>query len=76
MMALVSQEIRMAMYESDVTRFIRDLMEKNPELEELRRKNRATWWDRKIDLAEVKRQEESAAPKQPYAYFPLPDASK
>lgn len=62
----------MAMYESDVTKFLRDLMDKNPELKELQKKNRATWWDKKLDLAELKRQEASEAPKQPYAYFPLP----
>ncbi|MEO8100925.1 MAG: DUF3460 family protein [Betaproteobacteria bacterium] len=66
--------IAMAMYESDITQFIRDLMDKNPQLKELQKQNRATWWDRKVDFQEVKRQEASEAPKQPYAYFPLPKA--
>jgi len=66
----------MAMYESDVTVFLRDLLEKNPQLTEEQRLNRATWWDRKLDLAEIKCQDESAAPKAPYAYFPLPAAEK
>jgi hypothetical protein len=65
----------MAMYESDITQFLRELMDKNPQLKELQIKNRATWWDRKLDLQELKRQEESEAPKQPYAYFPLPKAA-
>ncbi|MEQ1517494.1 MAG: DUF3460 family protein [Usitatibacteraceae bacterium] len=60
------------MYESDITKFVRDLFEKNPELRELQRANRATWWDKKQDLEELKRQAQSAAPKLPYAYFPLP----
>ena len=60
------------MYESDITRFIRDLKAKNPQISDLQRKNRATWWDRKLDLQELKLQEESEAPKQAYAYFPLP----
>ena len=64
----------MAEYESDITRFMRDMMEKDPQLLELQKKNRATWWDKKLDLPELKRQEESAAPKQAYAYFPLPKA--
>jgi len=64
----------MANYESDITRFMRDMMEKNPQLLELQKKNRATWWDKKLDLQELKRQEESEAPKQAYAYFPLPKA--
>lgn len=62
----------MTMYESDITRFVRELLDKNPQLKELQKTNRATWWDRKVDLQELKRQEESAAPKQAYAYFPLP----
>ena len=62
----------MAMYESDITRFIRELMDQNPQLKELQKKNRATWWDKKQDLQELKWQEESEAPKQAYAYFPLP----
>jgi Protein of unknown function (DUF3460) len=60
------------MYESDITKFVRDLLEKSPELKELQMANRATWWDKKQDLQEIKRQEQSAAPKLPYAYFPLP----
>jgi Protein of unknown function (DUF3460) len=62
------------MYESDITKFVRDLLEKSPELKELQRANRATWWDKKQDIQELKRQEQSAAPKLPYAYFPLPKA--
>ena len=60
------------MYESDITKFVRDLMDKNPELKELQKTNRATWWDKKQNPEELKSQEESVAPKQPYAYFPLP----
>lgn len=62
----------MAMYESDVTRFLRELLDKNPQLKQEQKNNRATWWDKKLDTSELKRQDESAAPKQPYAYFPLP----
>jgi len=62
----------MANYESDITQFVRDMMEKNPLLQDLQKKNRATWWDKKLDLQELKRQEESEAPKLAYAYFPLP----
>lgn len=63
------------MYESDITRLMRDLMDKNPALREEQKTNRATWWDRKQNLEEIKCQEQSAAPKQPYAYFPLPKVS-
>jgi hypothetical protein len=64
----------MAMYESDVTKFVRDLLEQQPELKELQRKNRATWWDKILDRDQLKRNEQSEAPKAPYAYFPLPKA--
>lgn len=60
------------MYESDVTRFLRELLEKHPELKDLQKKNRATWWEKKLDLDQLKHYERSQAPKQPYAYFPLP----
>ena len=62
----------MANYESDITQFVRELLDKNPELKELQKSNRATWWDKKLDLDEIRRQEESEAPKLAYAYFPLP----
>ena len=62
----------MAQYESDVTKFIRDLLDKNPELREEQKQNRATWWDKKLDLEQIKRNDEAEAPNQPYAYFPLP----
>jgi hypothetical protein len=66
----------MSAYVSDVTVFINDLLKKNPALVEEQKKNRATWWDKKLDRVELKRQEASEAPKQPYAYFPLPKVEK
>ena len=62
----------MANYESDVTKFIRDLLDKNPALREEQKQNRATWWDKKQDLEQQKLNDQSEAPQQPYAYFPLP----
>jgi hypothetical protein len=62
----------MANYESDVTRFVRELFERDPALKDLQRANHATWWDKKLDRDQLKRNEQSAAPKAPYAYFPLP----
>ena len=64
----------MANYESDVTQFIRALLDKNPALVDEQKQNRATWWDKKQDLEQLKRNEQSEAPKAPYAYFPLPTA--
>ena len=60
-------------YESDITRFIRDLREKNPQIVELQKKNRATWWDKPQDL-QIQRERAAAAVPQPgYVYFPLPE---
>jgi hypothetical protein len=64
------------MYESDITKFVRDMMDNDPHLRELQKNNRATWWDKTQNLAEMKSHEQSAAPKQPYAYFPLPLSKK
>ncbi len=62
----------MAMYESDITKFVREMFDKQPELKQLQSRNRATWWDKTLDLEQLKRNDASEAPKAPYAYFPLP----
>ena len=66
----------MADYESETTRFLRDLMEKHPELSELQRRNRATWWDCKLDAEEQRRFQAAEDAKLGYAYFPVPKAAK
>jgi hypothetical protein len=60
------------MYESDITRFIRDLKAKNPQIEELQAKNRATWWDKPQDFDTWKERAASSVPQPAYVYFPLP----
>ena len=64
------------MYESEITRFLRDLREKNPSIPELQRKNRATWWDRPQDLELQRERAEAAVAQPPYVYFPLPEPEK
>ncbi len=64
------------MYESDITRFIREIRERNPGIAELQRKNRATWWDKRQDPEILKERSESAVPQPAYVYFPLPVARK
>jgi Protein of unknown function (DUF3460) len=66
----------MAMYESDITKFIRELHDKSPQLAELQKKNRATWWDKKLDLDQQKRFQESAQVVNGYVYFPVPERAK
>jgi hypothetical protein len=37
------------MYESDLTKFMRDFLKKHPEEVESQRAGRAVWWDKKAD---------------------------
>jgi hypothetical protein len=56
-------------YESEITKFIRELKEKNPELELKQRAGRALLWDKApIDLDATKRAKESGVQQQPYVY--------
>jgi hypothetical protein len=58
----------MAEYESDLTRFIRELKEKQPELERKQREGRAIWWDKELDPDQLRRWQESRVAQQPYVY--------
>ena len=56
-------------YESDHTRFIREMKERNPELEQLQRQARAIWWDKRPrDLATTKVLDEGRVPQAGYVY--------
>ncbi len=59
-------------YESEATRFLRDLHDQHPELRELRARNRATWWDRPQDLETLREREAAKVPQGAYVYFPRP----
>jgi Protein of unknown function (DUF3460) len=59
----------MSMYESDHTKFMRELFEKNPKLSEEQKKARAIWWDKKLDPEERKRFKEAAVTQNAYVYF-------
>ena len=51
------------MYESELTRFIRELLEKNPQHRRAAAQElRATWWDKPQDLEIQKERAESAVP--------------
>ena len=62
------------MYESDITKFIRDLLEKRPEIKEDQKKARAMWWDKTLDRNEIKRQESVLVPRSSYEYYDTPVA--
>lgn len=62
------------MYESDITKFIRELLEKNPAIKEDQKKARAMWWDKNLDRNELKRQESVIVPRSSYVYYDTPAA--
>ena len=56
-------------YESEHTKFIRDLLEKRPQVDEDRRKGRAIWWDKQPrDLALRSEMDEGKVPQKGYVY--------
>ena len=58
-----------SLYESDHTRFIRELKEKNPQIEEGQRAGRALLWDKApLSLDEQLRRAESRVRQQAYVY--------
>ncbi|HXS51730.1 MAG TPA: DUF3460 family protein [Usitatibacter sp.] len=64
------------MYESEITRFLRDFVRKNPQVGEQQKKNRLTWWDRPQDMDTWKERRQAAVPQAAYVYFPLPKRGK
>jgi hypothetical protein len=57
------------MYVSEHTRFIRDLLEKKPELETEQRVGRGIWWDKLPSDVQARRQmDASSVPQKPYVY--------
>jgi len=60
------------MYESETTKFLRELMRKNPQLAEQQKRNRLTWWDKPQDLETNCERAQSSVPQPGYVYFPIP----
>lgn len=59
----------MELYESEHTKFMRELFTKHPEWIEKQKAARALWWDKKVDQkAQQAFKEAKVAPKS-YAYF-------
>ena len=61
-------EFKPQSYESEFTKFIRELKQQRPQLEAEQRKSRAIWWDHKQDLETTKRDKESRVKQQAYVY--------
>jgi len=56
-------------YESEHTKFIRELVDKRPDLPERQRAARATWWDRDPrELSEEREMARGKVPQRPYVY--------
>ena len=55
-------------YESEITRFIRELKSKNPDIDRNQREGRAIYWDKQLDPDELRRWKASNVPQQPYVY--------
>jgi hypothetical protein len=56
-------------YVSDHTQFIRELIEKKPDLTVKQREGRAIWWDKTPDaLGQEQKMDEGRVPMLPYVY--------
>jgi hypothetical protein len=55
-------------YESEITVFMRDLLQKKPQIVEEQKKGRALWWDKKADPDALRRDNESKVDQQAYVY--------
>jgi hypothetical protein len=59
-------------YVSEHTRFIRDLLEKKPELEAVQRTGRAIWWDKlPSDVQAQRDMNQGRVPQKGYVYYSL-----
>jgi len=57
-----------ANYESEITKFLRDLKAKTPDLERKQKEGRAIYWDKQLDPDDLRRWQDSDVPQQPYVY--------
>ena len=62
------------LYESEHTKFMRELMRARPDLVEKQREARAMWWDKTPqELSEERSMDAGRVPQSPYVYPNLPD---
>lgn len=55
-------------YESEITRFMRELLQKKPQIVEQQIKGRALWWDKTSSPDAQRRDLESRVSQQAYVY--------
>ncbi|MDX9706378.1 MAG: DUF3460 family protein [Azospira sp.] len=56
------------LYESDHTKWMREMMEKNPTWAEDQKKGRAIWWDKQLDADQQVRYQASKEANKSYPY--------
>lgn len=57
-----------AMYESEITRFLRELKAARPQIEQEQRRGRAIWWDKPQELQKARDDNQSHVAQKPYVY--------
>jgi hypothetical protein len=55
-------------YESDATRLIRGLLEERPQIADEQKSGRSLWWDKRLDLDQLRRARESRVRQKGYVY--------
>ncbi|MXS84619.1 DUF3460 family protein [Nitrosomonas sp. HPC101] len=63
-------------YESEHTKFMRELLASRPDLIKKQEEARAIWWDKKVDREALKRFKEARTPQKSYVYFSWPEPTK
>jgi hypothetical protein len=57
-------------YESEITRFLRELKRQDAAIEPGQQEGRAIWWDKNLDADLYRRFRESRVPQPAYVYQP------
>jgi Protein of unknown function (DUF3460) len=57
-------------YESELTRFLREIKQQNPAIGPDQKEGRAIWWDKQLDRDLYRRFRESSVPQPAYVYQP------
>jgi len=64
--------MKLVNYQSEATAFIKDFLERHPEVVEKQKRHRATWWDRPQDAEERARAESARVAQPGYQYYNNP----
>jgi hypothetical protein len=70
--AYAAKSMKKTGYESDLTKFMREFLDRHPAVVEKQKQARATWWDKAGALEDLKREQESKVPLEGYAYYNNP----